>query len=1623
MPSNGYVFVTYSRTDTAVVNRLVADLREQGIEAWIDRFDLELGTPDWEEAIRTAIRGARAVLLIATPASRRSRYVKDELGIASMYRRAIYPVWAEGDEWMESVPLGLGSFQAIDARSDAYNEALKQLSTALKGLFEPMPQAAGQQAREDAAAFTPRNPYKGLDPFTSQDERDYFGREAVIEEMVTRIHRARDTNERMVAIVGASGSGKSSLVMAGLLPRLTATATGTLVLPRVLPGERPLESLATALTHMLPRRSIVELHKDLQMVDEDARALHLMTQQSGKRTLLFVDQFEELFTLTRREDERRKFIDLITVAASEPRGLLSVILTMRADFYDRPLVYTELGKLIEGSTYLLLPMTTDETQAAIERPAALPDVRVEFESNLVGDLLFEVRNQPGALPLLQFTLDQLFQRREGRLLTQNAYRAIGGVLGALAQHAEQTYSQMKADEQTVARQLFLRLVSLGEAGEDTRRRVPLEELLTLTQDDGLVRRVIERFNQARLITADRHTGADGKATSTVEISHEALISEWERLTDWLSSSREDVREQRRLNTGAREWYANNRHPSYLASGGRLERFEAWAMTTDLALSQEERIYLEESLEERRRQSEAEQRRAEREQRNAQRARLFTRAAAILGLIVFIAAGILALTYSALSTALVEVASANEQIEEARATLTTVPQTLTPAQQNVAQASTQISSANATLSVVEQRVQDSVQLAESLRLSAIGNGILQANGDAQLAALLGIRALRSAYSNPADDVLIRALPAMDSGIVLGGDVSGVWTLAMSNDETRLAVASTDGKVSIRLIDTWEPILSVSAHSDRTCAVAFSPDDRLLLTSSFDSTIKMWDAETGELLRTLEGHEDAVCSVEFSRDGSRIISTGADNTVRIWDANSGSELLHVQAHDDSIFTASFAPDASRFATGSVDTTARIWDTETGELLHDLVGHGDTVFTLTFSPDGSRLFTGSSDRIGRVWDVETGELLQEMRGHEGEVATAAFSSDGTQILTGSGDRTARLWDVATGSELSVFAGHGESIFFVTWSSTPDVIYTASIDGTLRQWNLGDRFAGIFRRHTDQVYAADFSPDATMVLSGGNDFIARLWSIETGQVLRGFVGHTDSIASLAFTHDGSRVVTGSTDSTVRVWDIASSSELLRLTGHDAEVYAVLISPDDRRVYSAGVDQQIRMWNLETGEQIASVEAHSRAIFALQMSRDGRYLISIGDDQYSRIWDANTLEMISEQRHPVRIYSGDFSPDASRYVVGGADGRVRMFDTQSDSLLGTFEGHVSAVNALQFSPAGDLLVTGGADYTVRLWDVATQRQLRRFAGHTLHIHSVAFAPRGDLVVSTSWDQTVQVHDVDYRSLIARVCDRITRDLTAAERVQYAIAESDATCPQLGPVADQILPTPTAMADLVLPVWTPFPTPTPHAGLLSAVDILQVPIQADITIDGDLTDWAGATFIDVTSGTEFSDDPAENGSFRFAVAADENYLYVTMTTPDRTIISGQHGDNFWNEDSFEFYVNLSSDLEALSYRDGIYQVNINALNLDALEPVMSTVSGLDTEAVPVQAITFRTADGWGFEAAFPFGDFTPRVGAEIGFQAQLNGTSEGDRSVKLIWSSLDRNDTSWDDPSVFGRIAFVEPVR
>jgi energy-coupling factor transporter ATP-binding protein EcfA2 len=632
-----FVFLSYSHDNLSCVERLQADLLAHDIAVWVDHKDIEPGTPDWEEAVRVAIRAASAVIFIASPDARASRNVKDELRIAEMYHRPIYPLWVVGDDWREAAPIGWGGAQYLDARDEHYSQAVGELVMMLNRARAPLETQHPQTQQDSSLIDEPRNPYKGLRAFAREDAYDFFGRSHLVEELVQAIEpmlplgsQAALASSRFLTVLGPSGSGKSSVVMAGLLPQLQAGrlpgSQEWIYLKPMKPGQQPIELLALTLSEHFPARSLLSIREDLE--GNTSRGLHLLLSSlatgSKTRTVLVIDQFEEVFTQTILEEERRRFLDLLLTASTEPHGSNIIVVTLRADFYDRPLHYPDLGRLIEAHHVTMFPMETRDLRAVIEKPAQLPDVQLIFEEDLVGDLLFDVQGQPGALPLLEFTLDQLYRRRSGRYLTRQAYQDIGGVKGALAKHAEGIYTFLPSeDHRRLARALFLRLIDLGTVDQDaTRRRALLSELvLSDLKETKTLAEVLATFTQTRLLTTNSFA-----STSTVEISHETLIWAWARLTAWLHGAYEDIRLQRAISEDALQWQRHEQAVDRLYQGTQLTEALAWRARN--IPSQTEEFFLQVSATEHERQQSAERQREEQERR---RQKQYTRRVVVGGL--------------------------------------------------------------------------------------------------------------------------------------------------------------------------------------------------------------------------------------------------------------------------------------------------------------------------------------------------------------------------------------------------------------------------------------------------------------------------------------------------------------------------------------------------------------------------------------------------------------------------------------------------------------------------------------------------------------------------------------------------------------------------------------------------------------------------------------------------------------------------------------------------------------------------------------------------------------------------------------------------------------------------------
>ncbi len=613
-----HYFISYSRKDLDIARQLKEDLERHGFKIWMDEYNIIAGT-EWEEVIRENIRRSSAVLYLVSPTSRSSQYVAHELELAKIYRRKIIPLWIQGDtEWANVVTFGFFRTHHIDLRKDAYKNGMDKLIQMLGNLSNSVSiftvysndenDSSHLQEAESTINLLPtsqipdeerempeiRNPYKGLHAFEYKDAWSFFGREKLIREIVQQVKNILSAEKsdsqvpRCMMVVGASGSGKSSVVMAGLLPALQDNRDSLGVkhwffLEPVRPGEDPMNALVQSLKlpflnkeaagpSPLARWNRADLRKTLD--EPDSRGLNELLRQipdsPDDRVVLLVDQFEEIFAPPVTPEQRGQFINLLMATATEPSTPILLLFTLRADFYDRILDNETFYEKVEQHLIDIPPMTLEELRSVIEKPAQHPDVNVTFDSYLAEDLLYEVRKRPESLPLLQFTLEQLFEDRdrEERRLTRQSYDALGGLQGAINKHAEDIYNyRLRAPEhQAEVRKLFTEHFiyilesydepSRLESGEEiTRRRVTKEDLHL---DDLSVRRkTIEAFVNARLLTATtivrQSTDLENIPDITYEISHEALINAWERLREWIKEDRKDIYLIQSLRPRIKQW--------------------------------------------------------------------------------------------------------------------------------------------------------------------------------------------------------------------------------------------------------------------------------------------------------------------------------------------------------------------------------------------------------------------------------------------------------------------------------------------------------------------------------------------------------------------------------------------------------------------------------------------------------------------------------------------------------------------------------------------------------------------------------------------------------------------------------------------------------------------------------------------------------------------------------------------------------------------------------------------------------------------------------------------------------------------------------------------------------------
>lgn len=1218
----------------------------------------------------------------------------------------------------------------------------------------------------DEIALELVNPYKGLRAFQEADAVDFFGRDVFIQQLIQRM---QNDNQRFISVVGPSGSGKSSAVKAGLIPQLRKEAlpgSSNWYIVDMTPGAHPMEELEAALMRVSvapPTAATI-----LSQLREDERGLVRAVRRvlPGDQTqlLLVIDQFEEVFTQLTDEDERRHLLALLLTASQDANSRVRLITTLRADFYDRPLLYPEFGELMRQATEVILPLKRDELEQAITQPAT--NVGLELEAGLVSEILNDVAEQPGPLPLMQYALTELYERRSGRFLTLQAYRDIGGVSGALARRADDLFAELNESDQQIAQQLFLRLVSINEGAEDTRRRVKLSELLSLQGDSSDIQRIVDQFGKYRLLTFDHDQET---REPTVEVAHEALIRQWTRLRGWIDDNRENLRIQRRLTAATEEWRNANKDASYLASGTRLDQFESWVKDTQLKLTGNEFAYLDASLSQRARQQEAEQARQAKEAALEKRSRNFLRA--LVGVFAVAAIGALFLSLFAFS---------QRSIAEENAVTATI-----------AQGEALIQADNAATAAAVAMLNE----AEARSLAfASGAQLALSNNNTDLAILLALAANDGAYSTlQTQRTLAEAAYAPGTRRVFSRHTDRVTSLAYSPDGKMAISGSRDNHLILWDVESGQIIRQLEGHTDWVWDVAFNPDGKQALSASQDKTLILWDVETGEVIRRLEGHTDAVRSLAFSSDGTQALSGSADKTLILWDMNTGKSIRQFTS-DAPVYTVAFSKTGFTALSGGDSPVLTVWNVQAGEPLirlgEDGKGHSSQIWGVAYTPDESAIVSASDDGTLILWSFETAQPLRRFIGHNSRVTSLSLSPDGKMVVSGSEDNSVIVWDTATAAILHRFTGHSTLVYDVAFSPDGHQIMSASWDTTLRLWDLEN--GAQLRRlndHTAPVLGVAYGPDGKQALSASADNTLILWDTTTWQMIHRLEGHSGAVNSVAFSPDGTMAVSGSDDLSLILWDLQSGQKLKQMggagsdAGHSDGVWAVAISPDGKTIASGSRDNTIILWDLSSGAQINRLFGHTFRVTGLAFSPDGSQLISSGFDNLLILWDvAAGSEIRRFEGHADWVRSVAFSPDGKLALSGSADNSVILWEVASGKRLRQFEGHTAQVFSVAFSHDGKLALSGSADSTIIVWDVINGGELRRFTGHSDEVRSVAFSPDDTSVLSGSGDSTARVWQVTLsldglRDWIK--ANRYMRELTCAERALY---NAEPLCPTPTPV-------------------------------------------------------------------------------------------------------------------------------------------------------------------------------------------------------------------------------------------------
>lgn len=1210
-----------------------------------------------------------------------------------------------------------------------------------QGVIEILPgQSTPQTARPADNFDLGLCPYLGLQAFSEEDAPFFFGRESLTRQLVNALRQAS-----FLAVVGASGSGKSSVVQAGLVAQLrqgrALPGSDRWWIRSLRPGDRPLDALAKRLVD--PGTAKEQMLQQMQIEG----LLHLgaegfvqwLRSRPEPMILLVVDQFEELFTLATPTD-RQQFLDLVLAGVEFAGDRFKLVLTLRTDFMAPCLELPQLAERLQQASILVPPhLSAADYRQIITQPAEKVGLRVDPE--LVEVLLQELNHGAGDLPLLEFVLEQVWQHRTPGELTLSVYQQqIGGLKGALERKAQAVYDSLDPAAQACARWIFLSLTQLGDGTEDTRRRILKSDLVVKKFPAALVERTLQALVAAKLVVINtetpppasqdtpaptpHHAKGDSPPTpptssipptpstpppATIEVAHEILIRHWSTLRWWLEENRTRLSLLRQIEAAALQWKQSGRQQDFLLQGVRLDAAEEIYVKYTDELSQDVQAFIEAGLAQRDRQQKEAQHRL-------QRARRAIALISTLGLCTAVLGG---------------VAFLQQQ----------------QAQQN------EIAALNA-LSEAQWLADDQLEAQlTALRAGHLLRSTLLLGSNSHALRLQTLGTLQQAVQQTAEVNRFE------------GHSQRINQVTVSQDGQQIASASDDG--SVRL---WRPdgtlLKTLATGGDRITGIAFSPDGQRLVSAGRDG-VQVWDISQGKAIATLSS--DASLRVAWSPTGGLVATAGADGTVHIFDANTNQPLRTVRGSAARVNAVRFSANGRWLATAGDDSLIRVWQAADGKLLRTFPGHSDRINDVTFTPDDQFLVSASDDRTLRLWNLATGTaqtftpLAEGRESHGDRVLSVSISPKGKRVASSSADGTIHLWSLE-GALLETIGNQGAAVLTTAFQDDQTLV-SAGVDKVVHLW----QFPGQFPASVPMVsaFTAVFHPGDRTFAAAGWDGSIYLGDGATGRTI---AAHTQPIHALAYNSTGLVLASGSDDQTIQLW--TGDTRRQTITGHQGTITSLSFSPDGKWLASGSTDQTVRLWNGANGAAIATLKGHQDSITSVAFSPDGKLLASGSDDATAKLWKLDGTLVRSLAAHTAAIATIAFHPNGKLLATGSWDNTIKLWQIEDGTLSQTLSGHQNGVTSLRFSPDGKTLFSASSDRTLKLWDVETGRLIKTLRGATDAIRSIDVDATGMNLLTASETEGTRIWSLALEDLLKDGCDRIRPFLQTHQNIQ----QSDRFC-------------------------------------------------------------------------------------------------------------------------------------------------------------------------------------------------------------------------------------------------------